>query len=213
MRYLVGFLCVCTLGVMPLVGCDDFLQPQSCDGVVCEDDGNECTSESCICDGLFCIPECVSSPVANGTDCTFNSIAGVCVSGVCGENLCEGVVCDDDDVCTDDTCDYVDATCDFTPTSCDDGNGCTEDRCDPPDGCNFPPVEDGALCLVDPSFSSEGTCEAGTCVAPCDPASEEILQCPRQFLEHLFCCPGSEYCLEDCANGSRLDVNAFEMQP
>jgi hypothetical protein len=181
MRYLFGFLCVCVLGVMPLVGCDD---------------GNECTFESCGCVGIWCTPECVSRPVVNGTDCTFDGVAGVCVSGECGENLCEGVVCEDDDVCTDDTCDYVDATCEFPPTLCEDENGCTQNQCDPQDGCNFPPVADGAPCLVG------GTCVAGICVPPCDPASEEILQCPWQYLEDQFCCPGNEYCMDDCSNGS-----------
>jgi hypothetical protein len=55
---------------------------------------------------------------------------------------------------------------------------------------------------VHPSFPTDGTCVAGICVPPCDPASEEILQCPRQYLEDQFCCPGNEYCMDDCSNGS-----------
>jgi hypothetical protein len=189
MRYLFGFVCICALSTVPLVGCES----KSCIDVGCPDDGNECTHEYCECLGVWCTPECVSYPADNGTDCTFDGAAGVCVSGVCGENICEGVVCEDGNACTDDACDYVDATCDFTPTSCFDGNDCTEDRCDPPDGCNFPPVEDGTICSA--AFEALGMCEAGACVGPCDPESEEVLQCLiEDFPADLFCCPGWEYC-------------------
>ena len=208
MRYLFGFLGVCALGVVPLVGCDPFPNCDSdpCEGVVCPDDGNECTDEVCI-GGWFCSRECVSGPAVNGTECTFDGLSGVCVSGECGENLCEGVVCEDNDACTDDTCDYVDGMCDFTPVWCDDGNGCTEDTCNPADGCDFTtPVEDGTHCFGDFVPAPMGTCEAGVCVAPCDPASEEILQCPIR--EDLFCCPGWDGCmgqleveLENCELG------------
>ena len=66
----------------------------------------------------------------------------VCVDG-CGENLCKDVVCDDRNACTDETCDYVDRACHFTPIECGDGDTCTEDTCDPADGCVFTAVEDG----------------------------------------------------------------------
>jgi len=136
--------------------------------------------------------------VDNGTDCTFDGLAGVCVAGVCGENLCEGVVCEDADACTDDACDYVDGTCDFTPVVCDDYDMCTDDTCDPEEGCNFTAAEDGIECFNEFGSPPFGVCEAGACVAPCDPASEQALQCPIEPLQHLFCCPGSETCSDDC---------------
>ena len=200
MRYGIGFLCVCALRLMPLVGCDLFPDPYMCIDNDCPDDGNECTDEFCHCDGsALCTPTCISSPADNGTDCTFDGVSGVCVEGVCGENLCEGIVCEDDDVCTDDTCDYVGGTCYFPPTVCNDGNGCTEDsKCDPADGCTFTPLEDGTGCTAEevPDF---GVCEAGVCVAACDPASKEELQCPINGLEDDFCCPGWEYCIQQCS--------------
>ena len=60
MRYLFGFLCVCALGLVPLVGCDVGVGdlclfepcPDKCEGVVCPDDGNACTEEGC--DGGSC---------------------------------------------------------------------------------------------------------------------------------------------------------------
>jgi hypothetical protein len=98
MRYLFGFLCVCALGVMPLVGCSD-TQPECetsadcnddnectndvCDsasgtcsntGVVCEDDGNECTDDVCnFSDGTCNIP------VGDGMACS----DGACLNGAC----------------------------------------------------------------------------------------------------------------------------------
>ena len=203
MHYLFRFQFVCALGVMPLVGCFEQLQSGSCSGVVCPDDGDPCTSEHCICDGWWCTPECVSGPAVNGTECTFDGVAGVCVSGVCGENLCEGVVCEDDDACTNDTCDYVDGTCDFAAVWCDDGNDCTtEGICNPAEGCDFTALEDGTPCFGDFKPAPMGGCEAGVCVAPCDPASEEALECPLETFEHLFCCPGWDGCLDGCSNGS-----------
>jgi hypothetical protein len=153
---------------------------------VCPPDDNVCTRE--YCSG----GSCRSEPVTNGRSCTYDGLSGVCVEGVCGENLCEDVVCDDD-VCTEGTCDYVDGTCDFTAIVCDDYEKCTEDTCDPMDGCVFTAVEDGTEC-----GGPYGMCEAGSCVAPCDLASDEEYQCPIKDLENLFCCPGSEYCRDDC---------------
>jgi len=100
MRWLLGFLVVCALGVQPLIGCAPEEWIDSCEGG-CPDDGNECTEEGCH------IGRCERWPAINGRECTFDGVIGVCVSGVCGEDLCE----DDGDLCTGDTCDYVDGTC------------------------------------------------------------------------------------------------------
>ncbi|MBW1761753.1 MAG: hypothetical protein JRG67_11390 [Deltaproteobacteria bacterium] len=155
---------------------------------MCPPDDNVCTRE--YCSG----GSCRSEPVTNGSSCTYDGLSGVCVAGVCGENLCEDIVCDDGDACTEGTCDYMDGTCDFTPVVCDDHEECTEDTCDPMDGCVFTAVEDGTEC-----GGVYGMCEAGSCVAPCDLASDEEYPCPIKGLEDLFCCPGSEYCRADCA--------------
>ncbi|UCD24923.1 MAG: LamG domain-containing protein [Gemmatimonadota bacterium] len=160
-----------------------------------------------LCEDVVCDEEPCSEGVCNyvdgscsytqnrpdGTPCVFDGNEGVCVDGVCGENLCEYVDCDDGDACTDGTCDYRDGTCVFTPVVCDDYETCTEDTCDPMDGCVFSVVEDGTEC--DGRF---GMCEAGSCMAPCDLASDEEYQCPIIGLEDLFCCPGWEYCRGDC---------------
>jgi hypothetical protein len=192
MRYVFGFLCVCALGVVPVVGCLDFdLSSGSCAGVVCPDDANVCTDEHCRCDGWWCTPTCVSTPAADGMECTYDGLGGVCVSGQCGENLCEGVVCDDDDACTDDHCDYVDGSCYVTPTMCDDQNECTEGVCDLADGCTFTPVEDRRNCHPDVS-SPIGVCKAGACVAlptdACTNPEDLAVVCDLGFLDEVETC-------------------------
>jgi hypothetical protein len=108
MRYLFGFLCVCALGLMPLVGCSETAGDGGSGGtggtchpqVGCPDDGDLCTYDECIdgmcvyvpedCDdrndcteGDGCNPadgECtIPTPVANGTECA----GGTCQDGVC----------------------------------------------------------------------------------------------------------------------------------
>jgi hypothetical protein len=204
-RWVVLVLFLVALGALRVVGCGELDEEEGCEpywvnkceGVVCPPDDNECTIE--YCSG----GSCTSRPVESGKSCTYGGRSGVCVAGVCGENLCEDVVCDDDDVCTDDTCDYVDGMCDFTYVACDDEDPCTINRCDPVDGCIFPAAEDGKQC-GDPKPYRERMCKAGVCVAPCDPATEEVYQCPIRGLGYLLCCPGSAYC---------CDVGAFEVQP
>ncbi|MBW2381420.1 MAG: hypothetical protein JRG70_18065, partial [Deltaproteobacteria bacterium] len=76
MRYLFGFLCVCALGVVPLVGCSE--TQTECESAEDCSDGSQCTEDACDSASRTCS----NTPVDDGTDCTFNSIAGVCVSGV-----------------------------------------------------------------------------------------------------------------------------------
>ena len=74
MRYLLGFLCMCALGMVPLVGCveDDWVD--HCETAEC-DDGNECTEDVCNpADG-----SCSNLNLADGSFCD----AGYCQSGEC----------------------------------------------------------------------------------------------------------------------------------
>lgn len=200
-HWVVLMLFLLALGTLRMVGCGDYedegCELYPCEDVVCPPDDNECTVEYCS-DG-----DCRSKPVEDGKPCTGHGLSGVCVNGVCGENLCEGVACDDGDACTEGTCDYVDGKCDFAVVVCDDQDECTKNRCDSVDGCIFPTAEDGTRC-GDPRPYFEKMCEAGVCVMPCDPTTEEIYPCPIKDLAFLVCCPGSEYC---------CDVEAFEVQP
>jgi len=92
---------------------------------------------------------------------------------------------------------------------CVEGVCCTVDRCIPPDGCDFTTIaEDGAFCISEDITPVHlGLCKAGVCVAPCDPASVEVTQCPVEGRDDLLCCPGAEACESHCG------VGAFEVQP
>ena len=49
---------------------------------------------------------------------------------------CAGVICNDNNACTTDSC--VPGTgCVYTPISCYDGNACTTDTCNPATGCQY----------------------------------------------------------------------------
>jgi len=71
MRYLFGFLCVCALGAVPLLGCGE---TSSCQGVTCDDD-EVCTEDACNpANGT-----CDFTPVGDGTVCA----DGACLRGDC----------------------------------------------------------------------------------------------------------------------------------
>ena len=186
---------VLALGAFRVAGCGDGSPCGDCD------DGNPCTIDSCkshdSSEGCDAGHWCAHLPAADGTACGSGE---VCVEGMCGENLCEGVVCEDDDMCTDDRCDYVDGLCKFPPTVCDDGDLCTVDRCIPTDGCDFTTLaEDGSYCISeDIQPVNLGLCEDGVCVAPCDATSADVTQCPVEGRGDLFCCPGEEACASGC---------------
>ena len=131
-----------------------------CDGVVCPPDSNECTLEYC----YYETGTCESGRLADGKECDFDGLAGVCIQGVCEEDLCEGVVCNDGDLCTYDGCDYMDGTCHFNAKCPADRNPCTEDECNPADG-SCVPVPDGSWCCHVNCFWTEnyGSCEDGVC--------------------------------------------------
>lgn len=161
-----------------------FCAKNLCEDGVC-DDGNECTDD--MCDSVA--GRCEYIPLEDYTECDFDGLSGVCLDGLCGEDLCEGVVCDDQNPCTDDACDYADGTCDFfavedgancdfdgfrsvcisgvcqpeceSPEDCDDENDCTEDLC--VDGtCQLVPVTDGAEC-DDGNECTADICANGVC--------------------------------------------------
>ncbi len=59
-------------------------------------------------------------------------LASTNVSGAIAQ--CTPGACDDNNPCTDDTCDLGTGGCVYTPTNCDDGNVCTVDSCSPGGG-------------------------------------------------------------------------------
>ncbi len=157
------------------------------------DDGNSCTTGE-TCDGTGgTVAACTGgTPVEgacnDGNSCTSGEF---CTSGVCGGG--EPVVCNDNNPCTDDSCDPA-SGCVFTnnnascsdgnacttgdtcaagvcvggaPLSCDDGNACTDDSCAPATGCvhsnNSNVCDDGNACTLG-EICSGGTCGGGEVV-------------------------------------------------
>ena len=152
------------------------------EAVICNDD-NVCTDDTCDFK-----KGCIFSANEEGCD-----DADACTTvDICANSECVGTEpldCDDDNLCTEDSCDAIEGClyadnvepCDDgnictvddacgdgacqpgIAQECDDDNICTKDTCDPTDGCIFEAMdgecEDGSVC-------TEGdTCVDGTCVA------------------------------------------------
>ncbi len=137
MRYLFGFLCVCALGVVPLVGCSE--------------KGGEGGS---------------GGTAGSGGSAGSGGTGGMGGGGTGGMPACQSPEdCDDATDCTDDTC--ADGICEHTPledgTACDESNECTMGMC--ADGeCDTAPVQDGNACGREtPDGGPRGGCYGGLC--------------------------------------------------
>jgi len=123
-------------------------QPGS--GAVC-DDGNPCTDDQCI----------------PGTGCVYTSYPN-------------GTPCDDGDICTTgETCSS--GVCTGTRVSCDDNNSCTEDSCDPVAGCLHTAMADGTACGG--GMCGQAVCMGGLC-QPVDGVScEDYDPCTKDWCD------------------------------
>jgi hypothetical protein len=183
------------------------------------DDKDPCTDDSCE-PGNGCVHTHNVAPCDDGNPCT---TVNVCVAGQCtGSGALE---CDDDNVCTDDSCDpksgcvYTanEVECDddnkcttvdtcaggtcigSAPEDCDDNNLCTFETCDPALGCVFTnndlDCDDGNIC-TDGDQCGGGSCQAG---GPLD-CSDDV-ECTTDS-----CDPGSgcthETTPDCCSNGA-----------
>src|SRR5262249_26044631 len=108
------------------------------------DDADGCSVDTCI-GGQICMhaPEPEGFKCAPGDQC--NGGVSMCVQGTC--TLEPQLDCDDQDKCTDDTCD-PNTGCGHTQVDCDDGDPCTVDTCDSATGCAHDalPKMDGLSC-------------------------------------------------------------------
>ena len=126
----------------------------------------------------------------NSSDELAVGLTVMCPGGVC--DACEGVTCNDQNVCTRDSCNPLTGQCDSAPIEdgtdcdfeglpgrcmggtcgdamlckdvvCDDENPCTLDSCNPLNGdCERSPVKDGSDCDAD---GLPGICTDGFCEA------------------------------------------------
>jgi len=234
MRYLIRFLGVCVLVLIPFLACMDFgggetegCEPYNfdwngdpCSGVVCPPDDNECTRE--YCSG----GSCRSEPVTNGRSCTYDGLSGVCVEGVCGENLCEGVYCNDEP-CSTGNCDYVDGLCNYTPRL-PDGTPCVYDGMDGvcvnglcgENLCEDVECDDGDACTDDRCEYVDGTCDFAPVVCDDDSDCTEDTCNPTIGCEHAAAangtpCRGGEWTCQDgsCAGYTQDFESLDQLSP
>ena len=153
--------------------------PGVCEPLVCPDDGNVCTDESCNVGLGGCVSTNNTAACDDSEPCTSGDVCagGVCTAGgptVCDDgNACTAdscilgtgcsytaIVCDDGNACTVDSCNPV-SGCITVPLDCDDGNPCTNDACNPVSGCvnipNTDPCDDADTC------TTNDVCAAGSC--------------------------------------------------
>lgn len=154
-RYLFGFLCICGIGLVPLIGCSE-TATGPCIGV---DDRTACTvdgSPGLCLDGGCRLFDC--SRLADGTVCASEvpGMQGAFFFGWCDDGRCRRFVLD----CTG----FQDGTV------CSPGIAavgvCVDGSCQIAYDCSS--AEDGALCLLTelPTAPAYGFCVDGSCEPP-----------------------------------------------
>ena len=154
--------------------CDFDGAPGLCSAGVCVKDlcADDHCNDSNVCTTDFCDwidGNCTNTAVEDGQSCTVDAGtggasegAGYCLEGVCVPDPCLGNPCDDD-------------------------NLCTLDSCSPPDGtCSNIDRVDGTPCMDDLGQCVEGVCE----VLPVCGAGRSIPETATTEVGHLRCDPG-----------------------
>jgi cysteine-rich repeat protein len=166
----------------------------SCAGTrMCTDEGlspcdaplpaaDECNSVDDDCDGEFDELGC-----DDGNECTVDSCQG---KEGCSNEPETGTPCDDGNACTEsDSC--AAGVCVGPAVNCDDEDVCTDDSCDPATGClhllNNAPCDDGEPCTVG------DVCINGACSATPMPCNCEV-DSDCAFLDDADACNGTLFC-------------------
>ncbi len=119
--------------------------------------------------GQFANTATASGTGANGSPASAEASATVTTcddNDLCTVDTCDPLTgecvytpkdCDDSDACTTDSCDPLTGDCVHTAIDCDDSDACTTDTCDPATGCVHTPVDcdDNDACTTD-------TCDPAT---------------------------------------------------
>ncbi len=119
--------------------------------------------------------------VQSQSECPFPSV--FTADKHCGEITCAPLDCDDNVLCTDDSCDPVTGTCVNDPNDahCDDSDECTDNVCDPINDCVYPPI---IPCCGDDTVTP-GSMET------CDGTDPGILGCAAEGSPGANACRGA----------------------
>jgi len=143
----------------PAVGCGHTPNTVGCS------DGNACTTDDVCAEGLCLSGEAPNCEDGNPcTDATCDADFG-CIYTPNNAACNDGDACTTVDLCEDGACVGLD------PPNCDDENACTDDSCDPVVGCqhanNVAPCDDGNAC------TEPDTCAGGGCVGGAAPNCDD----------------------------------------
>jgi hypothetical protein len=153
---------------------NDVCAAGKCTGVAKScDDANPCTADSCnTLTGACANTALLAGACEDGNLCTLTDL---CVAGKCSPGAKK--VCNDNNVCTTDSCDTATGACVFTPASgavCSDGNNCTTGdtcvtgKCTPKVTV---PCNDGNACTTD-ACDTAGKCTYVNNTLPCEDANK-----------------------------------------
>ena len=171
---------------------------QAGEPLVCAD-SNPCTDDSCdpVAGCQFAANE---ADCDDGNECT---LSDGCSDGICKAG--SALFCNDDNICTSDTCDPVQgclfvmnqAPCDDSDLcttgdhchlgtcigagtlTCADGNGCTDDSCQPELGCVF--VDNTAPCDDGNECTGDDTCTDGACLGQAEVLCDDGNPCTLDY--------------------------------
>jgi len=121
------------------------------------DDGNACTIDACGKDGKTCTasPGPPGEPCEDGDKCTLKD---TCKSTTCTAG--KALECTNGTVCAPTACDPGTGKCDVKSKACDDDNVCTTDSC-AAEGCEHRAGADGSACGGGKFTCQAGNCGAG----------------------------------------------------
>jgi Dictyostelium (slime mold) repeat len=136
-----------------------------CNGPADCDDLNACTSD--VCNAGTCVFTDISASCDDGNLCTDDSCdpALGCQAVIDDTNDCnDGDACNGSETCVAGIC------TNGSPPVCDDGNLCTDDSCVAALGCQFTnntaPCDDGEFCTASPDVCAGGICIGGGDACP-----------------------------------------------
>ena len=172
------------------------------------DDGNECTDDSCLGEPGCSYQNLDGEECKDGDPCT---VADLCIGDVCAGSPVE---CQDDNPCTDDSCDETGGCYFHTNTHpCDDGNPCTlGDQCNAGECLGVPVAcdclsDENCLSLEDEDLCN-GTLVCNTDSVPfqCEVDLTTLVDCPEAsaFCQQASCDPASGECSVVPANEGLL---------